>query len=80
MVSVRTFLMSSSRSKTALIRLGMERGAANSTLVARRLDFGPTRTQEASHGEVIIHAILLSNFAITRKLGAMAQTADSQHA
>ena len=66
----------SGNKQNSLIRLGMERGAAVQPMwqgVSILVD--PTRT---SHGEVIIHAILLANFAITRKAQWFKQ--QTQHA
>ena len=55
----------SSNKQNALIRLGMERGAAVQPIwqgVSLVID----EFTRAAHGEIIVHAILLANFAITR--------------
>ena len=54
-----------SNKQNALIRLGMERGAAVQPMwqgVSLIVD----EFTRAAHGEIIVHAILLANFAITR--------------
>ena len=55
----------SGNKQNALIRLGMERGAAVQPIwqgVSLVID----EFTRAAHGEIIVHAILLANFAITR--------------
>ena len=55
----------SGNKQNALIRLGMERGAAVQPMwqgVSLIVD----EFTRAAHGEVIVHAVLLANFAITR--------------
>ena len=55
-----------SNKQNALIRLGMERGAAVQPMwqgVSLIVD----EFSRAAYGEIIVHAVLLSNFAITRK-------------
>ena len=64
--------------QNALIRLGMERGAAVQPMwngVSLVIEDKYTR---AAHGELIIHAVLLANFAITRK--AQWSKRQTQHA
>ena len=56
----------SGNKQNSLIRLGMERGAAVQPMwqgVSLIVD----EFTRAAHGELIVHAILLANFAITRK-------------
>ena len=55
-----------SNKQNALIRLGMERGAAVQPMW-QGVSLVVDEFTRASHGEIIIHAILLANFAITRK-------------
>ena len=66
-----------SNKQNALIRLGMERGAAIQPLwegVSLIVD----EFTRAAYGEVIVHAVLLANFAITRK--AQWHKQQTQHA
>ena len=56
----------SGNKQNSLIRLGMERGAAVQPMwqgVSLIVD----EFTRAAHGEIIVHAVLLANFAITRK-------------
>lgn len=65
MVSAHVPAVANSK-QNALIRLGMERGAAVQPMwqgVSLIID----EYTRAAHGELIIHAVLLANFAITRK-------------
>ena len=60
------FRMSAATNKNCLIRLGMERGAAVQPMwqgVSLLVD----EFSRSAYGEIIVHAILLANFAITRK-------------
>ena len=66
-----------SNKQNALIRLGMERGAAVQPMwqgVSLIVD----EFTRAAHGEIIVHAILLANFAITRT--AQWRKQQTQHA
>ena len=66
-----------SNKQNALIRLGMERGGATQPLwqgVSLVID----EFSRAAHGEIIIHAILLANFQVTRK--AQWHKQQTQHA
>ena len=65
MVSAHVPAVASSK-QNALIRLGMERGAAIQPMwqgVSLIVD----EFTRAAYGEIIVHAVLLANFAITRK-------------
>ena len=65
MVSAHVPAVASSK-QNALIRLGMERGAAVQPMwqgVSLIVD----EFTRAAYGEIIVHAVLLANFAITRK-------------
>ena len=56
----------SGNKQNALIRLGMERGGATQPLwegISLVID----EFSRAAYGEIIVHAILLANFAVTRK-------------
>ena len=67
----------SGNKQNALIRLGMERGAAVQPMwqgVSLIVD----EFTRAAYGEIIVHAILLANFAITRK--AQWHKQQTQHA
>ena len=67
----------SGNKQNALIRLGMERGGAIQPLwqgVSLIVD----EFTRAAFGEIIVHAVLLSNFAITRK--AQFSKRQTQHA
>ena len=55
-----------SSKQNALIRLGMERGAAVQPMW-QGVSLVVDEFTRAAYGEIIVHAILLSNFAITRK-------------
>ena len=55
----------SSNKQTALIRLGMEKGAAIQPMW-QGVSLVVDEFTRAAHGEIIVHAILLANFAITR--------------
>ena len=55
-----------SNKQNALIRLGMERGGAVQPMW-QGVSLVVDEFTRASHGEIIVHAILLANFAITRK-------------
>ena len=64
-VSPRTFRQPVSNKQNALIRLGMERGGAIQPLwegVSLIVD----EFTRAAHGEIVVHAVMLANFAITR--------------
>ena len=56
----------SGNKQNALIRLGMERGAAVQPLW-EGISLVVDEFTRAAYGEIIVHAILLANFAITRK-------------
>ena len=56
----------SGNKQNALIRLGMERGAAVQP-IWQGVSLVVDEFSRSAFGEVIVHAILLSNFAITRK-------------
>ena len=76
MVSAHVPDVASNR-QNALIRLGSERGAATQPLwegVSLVID----EYSRSAYGEIIVHAILLSNFAITRK--AQWHKQQTQHA
>ena len=45
----------------------MERGACGSTDVAGRFSLVVDEFTRAAYGEIIVHAVLLANFAVTRK-------------
>ena len=67
----------SGNKQNALIRLGMERGGATQPLwqgVSLIID----EFSRAAYGEIIVHAVLLANFAITRK--AQFSKRQTQHA
>ena len=55
-----------SNKQNALIRLGMERGAAVQPMW-QGVSLVVDEFSRSAHGEIIVHAILLANFAITRK-------------
>ena len=55
-----------SNKQNALVRLGMERGAATQP-VWQGVSIVVDEFSRSAHGEIIVHAILLANFAITRK-------------
>ena len=55
----------SSSKQNALIRLGLERGAAVQP-IWQGISLVIDEFTRAAHGEIIVHAILLANFAITR--------------
>ena len=55
-----------SSKQNALIRLGMEMGAAVQPMW-QGVSLVVDEFTRAAYGEIIVHAILLSNFAITRK-------------
>ena len=55
-----------SNKQNALIRLGMERGGATQP-VWQGVSLVVDEYSRSAHGEIIVHAILLANFAITRK-------------
>ena len=55
-----------SNKQNALIRLGMERGAAVQP-IWQGVSLVVDEFSRSAYGEIIIHAILLANFAITRK-------------
>ena len=76
-VSSLTFRAFSGNKQNSLIRLGMERGAAVQPMwqgVSLIVD----EFTRAAHGEIIVHAVLLANFAITRKAQFYKQ--QTQHA
>ena len=76
MVSAHVPAVASSK-QNALVRLGMERGGATQPLwqgVSLVID----EYSRSAYGEVIVHAILLANFAITRK--AQWHKQQTQHA
>ena len=56
----------SGNKQNALIRLGMERGAAIQPLW-QGVSLVVDEFTRAAYGEIIVHAVLLANFAITRK-------------
>ena len=56
----------SGNKQNALIRLGMERGAAVQPLW-QGVSLVVDEFTRAAYGEIIVHAVLLANFAITRK-------------
>ena len=56
----------SGNKQNALIRLGMERGAATQPLW-QGVSLVVDEFTRAAYGEIIVHAVLLANFAITRK-------------
>ena len=66
-----------SNKQNALIRLGMERGAAVQPMW-QGVSLVVDEFTRAAYGEIIVHAILLSNFAITRK--AQWHKQQTQHA
>ena len=65
MVSAHVPAVASSK-QNALIRLGMERGAAVQPMW-QGVSLVVDEFTRAAYGEIIVHAILLANFAITRK-------------
>ena len=67
----------SGNKQNALIRLGMERGAATQPLW-QGVSLVVDEFTRATQGEIVVHAILLSNFAITRKAQWFKQ--QTQHA
>ena len=76
MVSAHVPDVASNR-QNCLIRLGMERGAAVQPMwqgVSLIVD----EFTRAAYGEIIVHAVLLSNFAVTRK--AQWSKRQTQHA
>ena len=66
-----------SNKQNALIRLGMERGSAVQPMW-QGVSLVVDEFTRAAYGEIIVHAILLSNFAITRK--AQWSKRQTQHA
>ena len=76
MVSAHVPDVASNR-QNALIRLGMERGAAVQPMW-QGVSLVVDEFTRAAFGEIIVHAILLSNFAITRK--AQWHKQQTQHA
>ena len=66
-----------SNRQNCLIRLGMERGAAVQPMW-QGVSLVVDEFTRAAFGEIIVHAILLSNFAITRK--AQWHKQQTQHA
>ena len=56
----------SGNKQNALIRLGMERGAAVQPMW-QGVSLVVDEFTRAAYGEIIVHAVLLANFAITRK-------------
>ena len=66
-----------SNKQNALIRLGMERGAAVQPMW-QGVSLVVDEFTRAAYGEIIVHAILLANFAITRK--AQWSKRQTQHA
>ena len=67
----------SGNKQNALIRLGMERGGATQPLW-QGISLVIDEFSRSAYGEIIVHAILLSNFAITRK--AQFSKRQTQHA
>ena len=76
MVSAHVPDVASNR-QNALIRLGMERGAAVQPMW-QGVSLVVDEFTRAAFGEVIVHAVMLSNFAITRK--AQFSKRQTQHA
>ena len=76
MVSAHVPDVASNR-QNCLIRLGMERGAAVQPMW-QGISLVVDEFTRAAFGEVIVHAILLSNFAVTRK--AQWSKRQTQHA
>ena len=76
MVSAHVPDVASNR-QNALIRLGMARGGAIQPLW-EGISLIVDEYTRAAHGEIIVHAVLLSNFAITRK--AQWSKRQTQHA
>ena len=76
MVSAHTPAVSGNK-QNSLIRLGMERGAAVQPMW-QGVSLVVDEFTRAAYGEIIVHAILLSNFAITRK--AQWHKQQTQHA
>ena len=76
MVSAHVPDVASNR-QNALIRLGMERGGAVQPMW-QGVSLVVDEFTRAAHGEIIVHAILLANFAITRK--AQWSKRQTQHA
>ena len=66
MVSAHVPAVASSK-QNALVRLGMERGAAIQPLWQGISLVIEDKYSRSAYGEIIVHAILLANFAITRK-------------
>ena len=66
-----------SNKQNALIRLGSERGAAVQPMW-QGVSLVVDEFSRSAHGEIIVHAILLANFAITRK--AQWHKQQTQHA
>ena len=66
-----------SNKQNALIRLGQERGGAVQPMW-QGVSLVVDEFTRAAYGEIIIHAILLANFAITRK--AQWHKQQTQHA
>ena len=67
----------SGNKQNALIRLGMERGGAVQPMW-QGVSLVVDEFSRSAHGEIIVHAILLANFAITRKAQWVKQ--QTQHA
>ena len=67
----------SGNKQNALIRLGMERGAAVQPMW-QGVSLVVDEFTRAAYGEIIVHAVLLANFAITRK--AQFSKRQTQHA
>ena len=65
------------QAERALIRLGMERGAAVQPMW-QGVSLVVDEFTRAAYGEIIVHAVLLANFAITRKAQWFKQ--QTQHA
>ena len=77
MVSAHVPDVASSK-QNALIRLGMERGAAVQPMWQGVSLVVDEFTRSAAFGEIIVHAVLLANFAITSK--AQFHKQQTQHA
>ena len=67
----------SGNKQNALIRLGMERGGAIQPLW-EGISLIVDEYTRAAYGEIIVHAVLLANFAVTRK--AQWSKRQTQHA
>ena len=77
MVSPHVPAVSGNSKQNALIRLGMERGAAVQPMW-QGISLIVDEYSRSAYGEILVHAVLLANFAITRKAQWFKQ--QTQHA